>query len=250
MSRTAFDFHGYLLGLKRNRNEGWNENYYPFNLPIASYIEDFDFHENVTFLVGENGSGKSTLIEAIAIAAGFNAEGGTKNFNFQTTSAHSKLHDHITLIRAPLREKDGFFLRAESFFNVASQIDNVGANKSYGNISLHEVSHGESFLELVTKRFRKDSLFILDEPEAALSPARQLSFLTRIHDLVRQNCQFIIATHSPILMAYPDAWIYELKEDGPLRAEWENVEHVDTTRQFLKHPDSFLRILLEDGPDV
>ncbi len=234
------------MSVGRNRNEGWDPDVFPFNLPAIKTLTDLEFHDKVTFLVGENGSGKSTILEAIAIAAGFNAEGGTKNFNFQTTKSHTDLHNYLRLIRAPKREKGGFFLRAESFFNVATSIDNVGAQKSYGGLSLHNMSHGESFLALVENRFSSDSLYFLDEPEAALSPQRQLSLLTYIHQLAQDNCQFIIATHSPIILAYPDAWIYQIDENGLARAQWDDLEHVDVTRSFLKNPEAYLDILCGD----
>jgi len=242
------------MDVLQNRGEDWNDNQYPYNLSSVKSWDTLPLHENVTFLVGENGSGKSTLIEAIAIAAGFNPEGGSKNFNFSTEDSHSPLSRHLRLSRAPRRNKDGYFLRAESYFNVATQINTLDKEPgsgppiidSYGGVSLHQQSHGESFMSLLMHRFRGEGLYILDEPEAALSPQRQFAFLTRMHDLIHQGSQFIIATHSPILMAYPDAWIYELQDGGPLRVEWENVEHVDTTRQFLKHPQTYLKALLED----
>ena len=242
------------MDIIQDRKEDWQDNRYPYNLNAIKSWDRLPLHEDVTFLVGENGSGKSTLIEAIAIAAGFNPEGGSKNFNFATEESHSPLSRHLRLSRSPKRNKDGYFLRAESYFNVATQINRLDAEPapgppiidSYGGVSLHEQSHGESFMALLMNRFRGNGLYILDEPEAALSPQRQLAFLSRMNDLVKDGSQFIIATHSPILMAYPHAWIYELQESGPLRCEWENVEHVDTTRQFLKHPESFLKILFED----
>jgi len=242
------------MDIVQDRKEDWESERYPFNLNAVKSWDRLALHENVTFIVGENGAGKSTLIEAIAIAAGFNPEGGSKNFNFATDESHSPLSKHIRLSRGTKRNKDGYFLRAESYFNVATQINKLDAEPapgppiidSYGGVSLHEQSHGESFMSLMMNRFRGDGFYVLDEPEAALSPQRQFAFLSRLHDLVKDGSQFVIATHSPILMAYPDSWIYELQEAGPLRAEWENVEHVDTTRQFLKHPESFLRVLLED----
>ena len=252
--RSSFDFKGYVMDIVQVRKENWDDNQYPYNLDAVQSWDRLALHENVTFLVGENGSGKSTLIEAIAIAAGFNPEGGSKNFNFSTEESHSPLSQHIRLSRAPKRNKDGYFLRAESYFNVATHINELDKAPSfgppiidsYGGTSLHQQSHGESFMSLLMHRFGGEGLYILDEPEAALSPQRQLAFLSRMHDLVQQGSQFIIATHSPILMAYPQAWIYELQEGGPMQVDWENVEHVDTTRQFLKHPQSYLRALLEE----
>ena len=177
--------------------------------------ERINLNAPVTFFVGENGTGKSTLLEAIAIAAGFNPEGGTKNFNFATRETHSELCDCIALAKYGF-PKDGFFLRAESIYNVASNIDdlddldeNGGGGppiiNSYGGISLHKQSHGESFLAIMENRFGGNGLYILDEPEAALSPMRLMRLMAKMDDLVKRNSQFIISTHSPILMAYPGA---------------------------------------------
>ena len=186
---------------------------YPFSLPAIKSLQQIDLHAKVTFFVGENGSGKSTLLEAIAVALGFNAEGGSKNFRFGTRRSHSVLNEYLRIVKGVKRPRDGFFLRAESFFNVATEIEKLDAEPSfgppvidsYGGRSLHEQSHGESFLALMLERFGGRGLYILDEPEAALSPQRQLAVLSRIHDLVLDDSQFIVATHSPILMAYPDA---------------------------------------------
>lgn len=227
---------------------------YPFNLPIVRSFNRWTLHPRVTFLIGENGSGKSTLLEGIAVAWGFNAEGGSRNFNFETTrKVTSDLHDCLRLSRGLTRPWDGFFLRAESFFNVATKIDELDeepliASKivdAYGGKSLHEQSHGESFFSLFLNRFKGDALYILDEPEAALSPMRQLAFLSRLHDLVQENSQFIIATHSPILMAYPDALIFCVGADGSLEAiDYKDTEHYRVTRDFLNKPDALLKILL------
>lgn len=203
-----------------------------------------EFHPKVTFLVGENGSGKSTLLEALAVAWGFNAEGGNRSHTVSTRPSHSTLHEHLTLVKSPRRAKDGFFLRAESLFNVATHIDEVGYLDSYGGRSLHEQSHGEAFWSLLQHRFRGQGLYLLDEPEAALSPSRQMSMLVRLHDLVGEASQFVIATHSPILMAYPDAWIYQIGPLGLSRVAYEATEHVDVTRRFLNHHEAMLRQLL------
>jgi predicted ATPase len=227
---------------------------YPFQLPVMQGFHDMKFHPKVTFLVGENGSGKSTLIEALAIAWGFNAEGGSKNFNFNTAQAHSDLHKHLRLIKGPKRAKDGFFLRAESYFNVATNIDNLDAipsfspkvSASYGGRSLHEQSHGESFFALLEHRLRGNGLYIFDEPEAALSPSRQLSMLVRMHDLIADDSQFIIATHSPILMAYPEAWIYQITSSGIDRVAYEDTDHFQLTKAFLNRPQHILAQLLKD----
>jgi predicted ATPase len=226
---------------------------YPFDLLAVRTLDHIDIHPKVTFLVGENGSGKSTLLEAIAVSLGFNAEGGTKNFRFDTRASHSVLNEYLRIAKGFKRPKTGFFLRAESFFNVATEIENLDAEPApgppvisfYGSRSLHEQSHGESFLALINNRFGPEGLYILDEPEAALSPQRQLTVLSRMHDLVRDNSQFIIATHSPILMAYPDAWIYQCTGDGIKRVEYIDTEHYQVTRDFLMDPDRMLRILLD-----
>lgn len=223
---------------------------YPFSIPVLRNFTSLQFHPKVTYLVGENGMGKSTLIEAIAIACGFNAEGGTKNFNFSTVQAHSELHRYIRLIKGPVKPKDGFFLRGESFFNVATNIDEFKDAKlleSYGGKSLHKRSHGEAFWALFMHRFGGKGLYILDEPEAALSPARQMAFLTRMHELIRKDSQFIIATHSPIIMAYPDAVIYELSENGIRPSAYTDTEHYKISHQFINNPQRMLKILLEEN---
>lgn len=226
---------------------------YPFGLPVLRNFQGLEFHPRVTFLVGENGAGKSTLIEALAVAWGFNAEGGSKNFNFATANAHSALHSYLRLTKGTRRVRDGYFLRAESYFNVATRIDMLdeepgpGApiKNSYGGKSLHAQSHGESFFALLENRFRGDGLYVLDEPEAALSPSRQLSMLVRMDELLKKGSQFIIATHSPILMAYPDAWIYQIGNKGVDRINYEDTEHYQVTRAFLNRPQQMLEQLLK-----
>lgn len=218
---------------------------YPFSLPAIHSLDYIDLHPKITFLVGENGSGKSTLMEAIAVALGFNAEGGTKNFNFGTRESHSELHEYLRVAKGVRKPRDGFFLRAESFFNVATEIDNLDVVDSYGGRSLHEQSHGESFFALMTNRFGGNGIYLLDEPEAALSPQRQLAVLSRIHDLILDDSQFLIATHSPILMAYPDARIYQCDKDGIAEIAYEDTEHFQVTRDFLANPERMLRVLLK-----
>jgi predicted ATPase len=211
----------------------------------------------MTILVGENGSGKSTLLEAIAVSLGFNPEGGTKNFAFGTRASHSELHECLRVAKGIRRPRNGFFLRAESFFNVATEIERLDEEpsfgppviNSYGGRSLHEQSHGESFLALLTNRFGGQGLYLLDEPEAALSPQRQLAALSRIHDLILDGSQFMIATHSPILMAYPDARIYQLASDGIAPIAYEDTEHFQVTRDFLADPSRMLRVLFEREPE-
>lgn len=239
------------MSLRRDRIDSFDR--YPFCLPAVRALDQLDFHPKVTFFVGENGSGKSTLLEAIAVALGFNAEGGSKNFQFSTRRSHSELHGYLRIAKGFKRPRTGFFLRAESFFNVATEIENLDAEpglgvpviNSYGGRSLHEQSHGESFLTLLTERFGGQGLYILDEPEAALSPQRQLAVLARLHDLVREGSQFVIATHSPLLMAYPDACIYQCSAEGLLSVAYEDTEHFRVTRDFLANPERMLRGLLE-----
>ena len=242
----AVDAEHYWIAARFERREGWDADAYPFNLPVVRNLDELTFHPKVTFLVGENGSGKSTLIEALAVAWGFNAEGGSRNFNFATRVSHSALHGFVRPIRSARRAKDGYFLRAESHFTLSTQVDELGVVQSYGGVSLHEQSHGESFFALLDNRFRGQGLYILDEPEAALSPNRQLSFLVRMHELVAQRSQFIIATHSPIILGYPDAWIYQTTPKGLERIEYEETDHFQVTRNFLNHRPVFLETLLAD----
>ena len=219
-------------------------------VPAIRNLGRLKISPGVTFIIGENGSGKSTLIEGIAVAMGFNPEGGTKNFSFATRESHSDLHRYLRIARTPKRQSDGFFLRAESFFNVATNIEELDSEglgppviQSYGGSSLHEQSHGESFLALVLERFSGSGLYILDEPESALSPTRQLTVLARMKQLLDMNSQFIIATHSPILMAYPGAIIYSMTESGPQRIEYKQTEHYEITKAFLENPERMLREL-------
>lgn len=227
---------------------------HPFTVPAVRSLTAIDLHPKVTYFVGENGSGKSTLLEAIAVAAGFNAEGGSKNFNFRTHhESTSALHEYIRLTKGVTKPRTGFFLRAESFFNVATEVDRLddgsGFLESYGGKSLHDRSHGEGFLALFFHRFGKNGLYLLDEPEAALSPSRQLVVLKRIHDLVEQNCQFIIATHSPILASYPDSTIYEISQDGMKEIAYEETELFTVTRDFVSQRDRVLHHLFQTSDD-
>ena len=250
----SFEAKHYLLRAELLWDRVKDRSAFPFNLPAVANLHELEFHPKVTFLIGENGSGKSTLIEALAVAWGFNAEGGSRNFNFETYSSHSMLHKDLRLTKGVKRARDGFFLRAESYFNLATNIESLDAEfsfsppivNSFGGKSLHKQSHGESFFALLENRFGGNGLYILDEPEAALSPSRQMSMLVRMHDLIAQNSQFIIATHSPILMAYPDAWIYQIGPKGLDRVAYEDIEHFEVTRSFLNHHESMLRQLLED----
>lgn len=226
-------------------------------LPVIASLKemgDLKFTKPVTFLIGENGVGKSTLIEGIAVAMGFNPEGGTVNFNFATQESHSDLHEYLTVSRGYKRHRDGFFLRAESFYNVASNIDSMDSDEdnnrgapiimSYGGVSLHKQSHGESFMALVENRFGGNGLYILDEPEAALSPMRLMRLMYCIKELVDKNSQFIISTHSPILMTYPGAEVLEISEDGIKSVDYKETEHFLVTKRFMDAPERIIEDLL------
>jgi predicted ATPase len=247
----------YAIDVALKRDAVPNFGTYPFCLPAVRNLNVLQFHPAVTFLIGENGSGKSTLLEAIAVSCGFNPEGGTKNFHFGTRESHSKLHEYIRVAKGIRRPKDGFFLRAESFFNVATEIENLDREgigprviDSYGGKSLHEQSHGESFMALMMNRLGGNGLYIFDEPEAALSPQRQLAALTRIHHLVKAHSQFIVATHSPILMAYPEAYIYACSGHGIERVDYLDTEHYRVMHDFVANPKRMLDVLLANEDDV
>lgn len=240
------EFEGFVHSMELVRGEAWDAKAYPFALPAVRGWDRLKFHPRVTFFVGENGSGKSTLVEAVAVAAGLNPEGGSRDHRFSSRDTHSALHDHLRLVKAPRRMKDAFFLRAESFYTLSSYVDDTGNRSRMGGHELHSLSHGQSFTALIEHRFQANGFYILDEPEAALSPNRQLNFLSRLHELAQAGSQFIIATHSPILLGYPDALIYELGADGVLPAKYEELEHVQVTRNFLNRRDMFLDALLGD----
>jgi len=240
------------IRLERDRVPSFDE--YPFAIPAIKALDELPLDPRVTFFVGDNGSGKSTLVEAIAVIAGFNAEGGSNNFAFSTRSSESPLRKFMRVARGPRRPRSQFFLRAESYFNVATEIERMDAEPgsgppvidSYGGVSLHEQSHGESFLALINHKFRDHGLYILDEPEAALSPQRQLSLLARMHALVNEGSQFLIATHSPILMAFPGALIYQLSPTGIASIKYEDTEHYLITRDFLNNRERYFKHLFVD----
>ena len=199
----------------------------------------------VTFFVGENGSGKSTILEAIAVACGFNPEGGTRNYNFSTYNSHSELCDAIRLVRGVRRAEWGYFLRAESFYNVATKEDEYSRGPGGVPQHYHEKSHGESFLQLVQNTFRPNGLYLLDEPEAALSPQRQLTLLMEIDRCARAGAQFIIASHSPILLGIPDAQILTFDE-GPIHpCAYEDTDSYQVMSTFMNNRQQLLHRLLE-----
>ncbi len=226
--------------------ENAGDSYYK-RIPAIHNLDTLDFEDNITFFVGENGTGKSTLLEAIAVCYGFNPEGGSRNFMFSSRDTHSDLHQYIRLIRGVKRPSDDFFLRAESMYNLATEVENLSDPRfiqGYGGKSLHAQSHGESFLALLVNRFRGKGLYLLDEPEAALSPQRQLSMLIRIHELAK-NSQFIIATHSPILLGIPNATIYSFDEGEIHKISYEETESYRVTKLFLESREQMLHKMLE-----
>lgn len=218
---------------------------YPYNIPAIREMGLVEFHADVTFLVGENGSGKSTLLEAIAVALGYSPQGGTRDFSVGGTDSVSPLHEVLRLACSFRQPKDGYFLRAESFFNVATFVDDNGVPDAYGTHSLHGISHGEAFMSLLAHKFRGKGLYLLDEPEAALSPNRQLAALSAIHQLVEDKSQFIIATHSPILLSYPHAKIVLFDGTGLSEVAYEDTEHYAVTHDFLNNYRARLDRLLD-----
>lgn len=238
----------YLQRARFRPGAALDSNRHPFDIPAVQEIGKIEFHPDLTFFVGENGSGKSTVLEALALALGFGPEGGTKNVQFQTTESVSGLHAALRVVRGAYKPTDGYFLRAESFFNVATYMDEVGYLEGYGGESLHRRSHGEAFMALLVHKFRGNGLYLLDEPEAALSPSRLLSALYAIHRLVRKGSQFIIATHSPILMAYPNASIVQFTNAGVAPIPFTETEHYTVTRDFLNNYPRRLEELFADEP--
>jgi predicted ATPase len=221
---------------------------YPFNMDVLRDGLDLEINSSVTFFVGENGSGKSTLLEAVAKRCGFNVQGGGRDHQVHTVGPNDDLAGALRLSWSP-KATEGFFMRAESFFNLATYIDQVSTLKRYGGRRLHEQSHGESFLALFANRFDR-GIYILDEPEAALSPQRQLAFLKVIHDLASSGqAQFLIASHSPILLAYPKAMLLSL--DGhPIRTvAYADTQHYKLTKEFLDSPERFFKHLFASGVD-
>ncbi|MCR4617055.1 MAG: AAA family ATPase [Lachnospiraceae bacterium] len=216
------------------------------DIPAISGVEGLEFNNPITFFVGENGSGKSTLLEALAVASGFNPEGGTRNYNFSTYDSHSELCNAVRLIRGCRRAKWGYFLRAESFYNVASAEEDYSKGGKVMPEFYHRKSHGESFLAMAQKNLQSNSLYFLDEPEAALSPQRQLTLLLEIVECAKNGSQFFIVTHSPILLGIPDAEILSF-DDGRIHpCQYEDTESYQVTKMFLNNREQMLKSLLDD----
>jgi predicted ATPase len=220
---------------------------YPFNIPSIKALQtELEFSDPVTIIIGENGSGKSTMIEALAIACGFNPEGGSKNFNFSSEDSHSPLHDSVIVTKGVKLPRDGFFLRAESYYNVATNLDKLDEGSGaltqyYGGKSLHNQSHGESFIALIRNRLGGNGLYIFDEPESALSPSRQMELIAHMKRLVDSGSQIVMATHSPMLMAYPGADIICLSEEGVARQKLEMTDHFLLYKAFMLNPEGFMQ---------
>ena len=233
--------------LERDRIKSFDE--YPFNIEVVKKFQELNFESQVTFFVGENGIGKSTFIEAIAVALGLPAEGGTENFRYETKNTTSILSNYLR-VGTFNRPKTKFFLRAESFYNFSSEIQRLVEENGFGTLygsyggNLHECSHGESFIRLVQNRFTDNGLYILDEPEAALSPQRQLSLLCLIDQLAKEGSQFIIATHSPILISYRDGKILDLNNNFK-EVKYEDTDIYNLYKMYLEQPDAMQHRLFD-----
>ena len=235
----------FIKRVRFNREEIKTSDTYIATLPLFENIEALDFSVPVTFLAGDNGTGKSTLIEALALSLGFTAEGGSKNFYSENPGEYSDMYKCITLEKGPLRPKDSFYFRADRFYDLASRIDRIKCNEYYGGESLHAQSHGEGFLSVMGNRLFGKGIYLLDEPESSLSPMNQITLLTMINDLVKNGSQLIIATHSPILLAYPEAEILFIENDGVERIDYEETEHYRTSKLFLDNYKGFLKSLFK-----
>jgi predicted ATPase len=240
------------IALLHERVENWE--HYPFSIPAIRALKELTLRSKICFFAGENGSGKSTLLEAVAAHYGFGREGGNRSFTNDSTDSNHSIDPLVGALRLSFDKRTGagFFLRAESLFNVASHVDNLGVDTFYGGTSLHAQSHGESFLALLEHKFRGNGLFLLDEPEAALSPQRQLSFIVLVHDVLKKfrDAQFIIASHSPVLLGYPQAQILSFDEGRIHEITYEETVSVQIVRRFVNHRSRFLEELLKDTPSL
>ncbi len=236
------------ITLMPERVSNWGE--YPFIVPAIAALREINVRKPILFFVGENGSGKSTLLEAIAIHYGFGREGGNRNLRAETTDSVRAVEPLAKALRVAFTKRTGagFYLRAESFFNTATTIDALGVIDAYGGRSLHEQSHGESFISLAANKFNRDGFYVMDEPEAALSPQRQLSLLVILHDLLRNrhDVQVLIATHSPILLAYPDAQIISFDHGAIHEISYRESAPYQLCSRFLADPDRYMHALFED----
>jgi predicted ATPase len=251
--RRSFGPGPYLLGLEPNPDAPWPDDApFPYDVPSVAALPSLDLRTPVTLLAGDNGTGKSTIVEAIAAAIGFGEEGGELERPKRPAALPQPvLDDHLLPVASATKPRGGYFLRAESFFNVARSIDEARDPFApdlslYGGVPLHEQSHGQSFLALASNRFGGEGIFVLDEPEAALSASGALALLAIIARAARGGAQFIVATHSPILLACPGARIYELTETGVAECAYDDLDAVRVTRGFLEAPEQYLRAVLRE----
>lgn len=248
------------IALLRDRVKDWDS--YPVCLPVIRNLQEISFRSRICFFAGENGTGKSTLLEAIAAHYGFGREGGTRNFRNDSTESNCSVDPLVRALRLSFdnRTGAGFFLRAESLFNAVSYMDELDKeggfgppiSSFYGGRSLHTRSHGETFFTVLDLKFRRNGLFLLDEPEAALSPQRQLAFLVLIHDVLRayRDAQFIISSHSPVLLGYPEAQILSFDDGLIHEIEYEQTASLQIVRRFLNHRKRFLEELFKETPSL
>ncbi len=249
------------IKLMRARVEDWRS--YPFSVPAISSLDELGLRSRICFFAGENGTGKSTLLEAIAVHYGFGREGGTRNFQNDSTESNHSVDPLVRALRLSFDKRTGagYFLRAESFFNTVSYMDKLDEEDApqsppisafYGGRSLHTRSHGETFFKLLELKFQRNGLFLLDAPAAALSPQRQLAVLVVVRDVLKKykDAQFIISTHSPVLLGYPKAQIVSF-DDGQLHEiEYEETAPLQIVRQFVNQRESFLEELFDDPPSL
>jgi predicted ATPase len=249
------------IKLLRAQVEDWKS--YPFSVPAIGSLDELVLHSRICFFAGENGTGKSTLLEAIAVHYGFGREGGTRNFRNDSTESNHSVDPLVRALRLSFDKRTGagFFLRAESFFNTVSYMDvldeedaphSAPINTYYGGRSLHTRSHGETFFKLLELKFQRNGLFLLDEPEAALSPQRQLAFLVLLHDVLKKykDAQFIISTHSPVLLGYPKAQIVSFDNGSLEEIDYEETAPLQIVRHFVNQRESFLEELFNDPPSL